>query len=171
MRKYAFMSIFVVGHRRIILTGVLPINNKTIVVQTMAWGQIGNRPLFEPMITLFTDAYISLGLNELTSGQQPNTSRLERNGNFAENMNFLEWNNFFFIPISLKYVPEGLTDNKWPLVEIMFWCHEVTSHYLNRCWPRSMMTFGLSMPQWVNKYVCLWPLLIEAEWRTYTSVN
>ena len=32
-------------------------------------------------------------------------------------------------------------------------CHEhfiVHTHYLNQCWPRSMMPYGITRPQWVN---------------------
>ena len=32
----------------------------------------------------------------------------------------------------------------------MTWCHQVTSHYLNQCWPRSMIPYGITRPQWVN---------------------
>ena len=37
MRKHAFMSIFVVGHQRIILTGVLPIHNS---ISLTHWGRV-----------------------------------------------------------------------------------------------------------------------------------
>ena len=29
------------------------------------------------------------------------------------------------------------------LVQIMAWCHQVTSHYLSQCWPRSMLLYGV----------------------------
>ena len=32
-----------------------PIHNEPALVQIMVWGQIGNKPLFEPMIIQFTD--------------------------------------------------------------------------------------------------------------------
>ena len=35
------------------------IKNIPALVQIMAWHQIGDKPLFEPMLTQFTDAYIS----------------------------------------------------------------------------------------------------------------
>ena len=35
-----------------------PIDNKPTLVQVMAWCQIGDKPLPEPMIAQFTDAYI-----------------------------------------------------------------------------------------------------------------
>ena len=35
-----------------------PIDNKTALVQVMAWRQISDKPLPEPMLTQFTDAYM-----------------------------------------------------------------------------------------------------------------
>ena len=35
-----------------------PINNSTALVQVMAWRQTGDKPLSEPMLTQFTEAYI-----------------------------------------------------------------------------------------------------------------
>ena len=35
-----------------------PIDNKTALVQEMAWCQAGDKPLPEPMITQFTNAYM-----------------------------------------------------------------------------------------------------------------
>ena len=35
-----------------------PIDNKPALVQVMAWRQIGVKPLYESMLTLFTDTYM-----------------------------------------------------------------------------------------------------------------
>ena len=35
-----------------------PIDNKPALVQVMAWRRPGNKPLPEPMLTQFTDAYM-----------------------------------------------------------------------------------------------------------------
>ena len=35
-----------------------PIDNKPALVQVMAWRRIGDKPLSEPMLTQFTDAYM-----------------------------------------------------------------------------------------------------------------
>ena len=32
----------------------------------------------------------------------------------------------------------------------MAWCRQAPSHYLSQCWPRSMLPYGVSRPQWVN---------------------
>ena len=34
------------------------IDNKTALVQVMAWCQIGDKPLFEPMLTRLSDAHM-----------------------------------------------------------------------------------------------------------------
>ena len=43
-----------------------------------------------------------------------------------------------------------LTDDKSTLVQVMTWCPQAASHYLNKCRPRSMSTCGVPEPQWVN---------------------
>ena len=45
-----------------------PINNIPALVQIMAWGRSGDKPLSEPMMVSFWRIYASLGLNELTWG-------------------------------------------------------------------------------------------------------
>ena len=35
-----------------------PIDNKPALVQVMAWRRTGDKPLLEPMLTQFTDAYM-----------------------------------------------------------------------------------------------------------------
>ena len=43
-----------------------------------------------------------------------------------------------------------LTDDKSTLVQVMAWCRQATSHYLSRCWPRSLSPYGVTRPQWVK---------------------
>ena len=43
-----------------------------------------------------------------------------------------------------------LTDDKSTMVQVMAWCHQAPSHYLNQCWPRSLLQCGITRPQWVN---------------------
>ena len=47
-------------------------------------------------------------------------------------------------------MPQNLTDDKSTLVQVMAWCHQAASHYLNQCWPRSQTPYGATRPQWVN---------------------
>ena len=43
------------------------IDNKSALVQVMAWRRAGDKPLPEPMLTQFTDAYAAQGRDELTN--------------------------------------------------------------------------------------------------------
>ena len=52
--------------------------------------------------------------------------------------------------LALRWMSLDLTDDKSTLVQVMAWCHQATSHYLNQCWPRSMWPNGITRPQWVN---------------------
>ena len=38
-----------------------------------------------------------------------------------------------------RWMPLDLTEDKSILVQVMVWCHQATSHYLNQCWPRYPM--------------------------------
>ena len=46
-------------------------------------------------------------------------------------------------------MPQDLTD-KSTLVQVMAWCCQATSHYLNQCWPRSPTPYGVTRSQWVK---------------------
>ena len=50
----------------------------------------------------------------------------------------------------LRWMPQDLTDDKSTLVQVMAWCSQATSHYLNQCWPRSPTPYGVIRPQWVK---------------------
>ena len=54
------------------------------------------------------------------------------------------------ISIALRWTSLDLNDDKSTLVQVMAWCHQATSHYLNLCWPRSLPPYGVTRPQWVN---------------------
>ena len=51
-----------------------------------------------------------------------------------------------FHEIALRWLPLNFND-KSTLVQLMAWCHQATSHYLNQCWPRSLPPYGLTRPQ------------------------
>ena len=50
----------------------------------------------------------------------------------------------------LRWMTQGPTDDKSTLVQVMAWCPQATSHYLNQCWLGCMAPYGMSRPQWVN---------------------
>ena len=43
--------------------------------------------------------------------------------------------------IALRWMPYNLTNEKSTLIQVMAWCHQATSHYLNQCGPRSLMPY------------------------------
>ena len=47
-------------------------------------------------------------------------------------------------------MPQDLTDDKSALIQVMAWCRQATSHYLNQCWPRSSTPYGVTRHQWVK---------------------
>ena len=52
--------------------------------------------------------------------------------------------------IALRWMPKDTFDDKSTLVQVMAWCCQATSHYMNQCWPRSPMLYGVIRPQWVK---------------------
>ena len=48
-----------------------------------------------------------------------------------------------------RRMPQDITDDKSTLVQVMIWCLQATSHYLNLCWPRSLMLCGITRSHWV----------------------
>ena len=52
--------------------------------------------------------------------------------------------------IALWWTSLDLSDDKSTLVQVMAWCRQATSHYLNQCWPRSLLPYGVAMPQWAK---------------------
>ena len=54
--------------------------------------------------------------------------------------------------IALRWTSRDLNDDKSTLVQVMAWCHQATSHYLNQCWPRSLPPCDVTRPQWVKIY-------------------
>ena len=56
--------------------------------------------------------------------------------------------------IALGWIWLDLTYDESTLVQVMAWCHQAASHYLSRCWPRSMSPYGITRSQWVNMQDC-----------------
>ena len=51
--------------------------------------------------------------------------------------------------ITLRWTSLDLSDDKSTLVQVMSWCRQATSHYLNQCRPKSLPPYGVTRPQWV----------------------
>ena len=52
--------------------------------------------------------------------------------------------------IALRWVPQNTFADKSTLVQVMAWCCQPTSHYLNQGCPR----WGITRPQWVKYSLC-----------------
>ena len=63
---------------------------------------------------------------------------------------FTDWYLYIFYDNDLRWMPQNLTDDKSTLVQVMAWCSQVASHYLNQCWPRSATPYGVTRPQCVK---------------------
>ena len=64
--------------------------------------------------------------------------------------NFVNENVLISIRTPLNFVPKGPIDNKSSLVQVMAWCRQATSHYLNQWWLSLLMHICVTWPQWVN---------------------
>ena len=53
----------------------------------------------------------------------------------------------------LRWMPQDLTDDKSTLVQVMAWCRQATSHYLNQCWQRSPTPYDVTWPRWVKSSI------------------
>ena len=47
---------------------------------------------------------------------------------------------------ALKWMPQYTFDDELTLVQVMAWCSQTTSHYLNQCWPRFTSPYGVTRP-------------------------
>ena len=85
--------------------------------------------------------YTNTGLN-YHYNKTFSTMRPEQHGHHFADVTFkciiFYENSWIFIGIPLTCVCEVLIDDESTLVQVMAWCRQATSHYLNQCWPRSM---------------------------------
>ena len=59
------------------------------------------------------------------------------------------------------------TEDKATLVQVMAWCHQGTSDYLNQCWPRSLSPYDVTRPQLVKnqqKIITLLSIILPQQW-------
>ena len=68
--------------------------------------------------------------------------------NFKHNMEIESVN--IWVNITMEWMPEYIVDSKPTVVQVMAWCREATSHYLNQCWPQFPTPYGVTRPQWVK---------------------
>ena len=79
-------------------------------------------------------------------------------GNSNENLDMEFSNGFEWLMVdwgiscenTMIWMSLDFTDDQSTLVQGMAWCHQATSHYLSHCWPRSVLPYGITRPQWAN---------------------
>ena len=56
--------------------------------------------------------------------------------------------------ITLRWTSLDLSDDESRLVQVIVWCRQATSHYLNQCWPKFLPPYGVTRPQtkFLNPY-------------------
>ena len=52
--------------------------------------------------------------------------------------------------IALKWIPQNVTNEKSALAQGVARSSQATSHYLSQCRPKSMSSYDVIIPQWVN---------------------
>ena len=52
--------------------------------------------------------------------------------------------------IGPRWVSLSPIEGKSTLGQVMVWCCQTTSHFLNQCWPRTVPPYGVTRTQWVN---------------------
>ena len=62
--------------------------------------------------------------------------------------------------IALRWLPQNLS-NVVNMVQVMAWCRQAPSHYLNQCWPRYLTSYGITRPQWVKHSKIVHPINIQ----------
>ena len=62
--------------------------------------------------------------------------------------------------IAITWMSLHLTDDKSTLVQVMAWCCRASSHYLTKCWPRSMESLGHNELRWTPKF-WFWTAFIQ----------
>ena len=78
--------------------------------------------------------------NSLTTGRAEFESRI---------FNLITQNSSLGIHYEM-WMPYNLTNKKSTLVQVMAWCHQAASHYLNQCCHRSMLLNGAIRPGWIH---------------------
>ena len=63
--------------------------------------------------------------------------------------------------IALIWMWLDFTNHQSTLVQVMAWCQQATSHYLSKCWPRSLSPYGVTRPPWVKVYNCTKILFVQ----------
>ena len=52
--------------------------------------------------------------------------------------------------ITVWWMSQNFSNEKSASVQVMAWCHQASSYYLNQCWPSFKRLYGITRPRWVN---------------------
>ena len=124
-----------------------PIANKPALVQVMSWRRTGDRPLSEPMLTQFTDAYMRHQgeMSSLTGSMEIWMKKCRII--ILKLISVIGcWD--ISCEIALMWLPLYHANEQSTLVHVMAWCRQATSHYLSQFWPRFMSPCGVTRPHW-----------------------
>ena len=70
--------------------------------------------------------------------------------------------------IALRWLSQDFTGDKSTFVQVMA-CSQAISHYLSRCWPNSILPYGVTKPQWINWYDIIFPIWIHSHDQAFTN--
>ena len=122
-----------------------PFTHSPIVAHSISCYPLSWFVLWKCHCALFGWGYISLGFNSLAPRRFQSNLRkiifkliLMTDGCDISNK------------IALRWTSLDLSDDKSTLFQVMAWCCQASSHYLNQCWPRSLSPYGVTRPQWVK---------------------
>ena len=60
-----------------------------------------------------------------------------------------------FRKIVMRWMPQNSLHDRWTLMQVMAWWHQLTGHYHNQCWPSSLLQYDTMRLQSVNQtYLC-----------------
>ena len=65
----------------------------------------------------------------------------------------------------IRFLPPG--GRNLPTLHVMAWCQQATSNYLSHRWPKSMLPYDITRPQWVKS----WFYDYTQEIVTYTAIS
>ena len=73
--------------------------------------------------------------------------------------------------IAHRYMSLHLTGDKSTLVQVMAWCHDDAAirQHLSQSWPRLMLPYDITRPQWVNAKHVPWPCSEVSYWPSFSG--
>ena len=114
----------------------------SLVFRSPPWNGIVN---YDTSLIIFMPLWSVVAINPLAAGKCSNNFK-------SINLKLIVLN----ISLStcsenaLRKMPQDLTNEQSILVQVMAWCHQAPSHYMSKCWLRSMRPYAVTRQQRVN---------------------